>query len=313
MRGRGRLLVWAALAAGGACVNLSPPAQRDGGTPDGPETEAAAERWDGSGEHDWSDADGDAAEAAGGAGGSGSTLRDGLVGYWKLDEPAGTAIAADSSDAMRNSGSIVGSPGRVTSALPPVSFSDGGAFSFGMNDWVEVPDDPSLRPAAISIAVWVKLTNLTASAVCGAASNQMQYLVHRRNTRGAAGMFEGVALLKDGATFRLLLSSASTGAQGSARSTTAPAVGAWVHLVGTYDGASRIQMFVNGSLEGTGAFSGAIDYDPTRPLFIARTGECGGAGEALWDAHLAGALDDVRIYNRVLSATEVMRLYAGSD
>jgi len=307
VRGGGALLACACAAA--ACVNLAPPGQRDGAA--GGVTGADGGR----GDHDWdgSDREEHAPDADAGVEQPGhSTLHDGLVGYWKLDEAAGVAVAQDSST-LNNTGSIAGSPARITAGLPNLMFDDAGAFSFGRNDWVAVPDDVSLRPAAITIAVWVKLSSLTASATCGAASDQMQYIVHRRNTRGAAGMFEGVALLKDGTRFEFLLSAASNAAQVFARSTTQPQVGTWVHLVATYDGESRMQLFVNGVLEGTQPRSGPIDYDQTRPLYLARTGECGGPGEATWDAQLSGLLDDVRVYNRVLSDTEIALLAGGSD
>jgi hypothetical protein len=69
---------------------------------------------------------------------------------------------------------------------------------------------------------------------------------------------------------------------------------------------------VNGNLERTTGHTDPIAYDTTRPLYIGRSGECGN-GNAIWDARLNGALDDIRIYNRELSQDEVSMLWGGAD
>jgi hypothetical protein len=252
-----------------------------------------------------------------------STLADGLVGYWKLDENSSISVAADSSG-MGNPGTIMGTPGRVSTLLPPLLFSDPGAFSFAgqnnMDDGIKIPDSATMHPAAISIAVWVRFASLSASSICGTPNPKVQYIVERRNTRGSAGMFEGVALIKqadDTFTF-LMYSNADAGGQAFATSTTqlaAQDVGKWFHVVGTYDPSSmQLQLFVNGTRERvvTG-YTMPIDYDPGAPFFIGRTGECGLPNGATWDARLNGTLDDVRIYNRALSEDEAAQLAAGED
>jgi len=325
------LLVWAAVVvAGVSCVDLTRP-RSDGGTPsdsglsDADAGTDQAQALDA--DHDVADASDLAPEAAMDVSPEvprdtnpdvRSTLGDGLVGYWKLDEPASATVAVDSSG-TGNNGQIMGSPARVTSGLPPLMFSDPGAFAFAgqsaTDDGIQVPDSASLRPTSISIALWVKFASLSASSVCGAASSQLQYLIERRNTRGQQGMFEAVALVKqvDG-TITFLLST-NSGIQDFATSMTALTaedLGKWYHLVGTYDGA-KMRLYVNGALERVTDHSTPIAYDPTRPLFIGRTGECSGPGEATWDARLNGTLDDIRVYNRALDAGEVSQLAAGQD
>jgi hypothetical protein len=337
------LVICAVVLFGGAgCVNLAlPPVDGGGGgaggTPDAETFEAAGDAADGGA--GGSDGGGwetepppDAAPDVPGDGGPGdaptearSTLADGLVGYWKLDEAAGEGVAMDSSG-NDNNGAITGSPGRVTSALPPVGFTDPGAFSFaggsfssgGAVDAIAVPDGMggTLHPQAITIALWVRFKDLAASGTCGAASSAMQYLVHRRNKRGSAGMFEGIALIKDvNNKLTLLLSVASSGAQTNLPSNTVLGsgdVGKWFHVAATYDGSSRLRMYVNGRFESLLPYSQPIDYDLSHPLFIGRTGECGASGDATWDAGLNGALDDVRIYDRELTGIEVGMLAGGS-
>ena len=77
--------------------------------------------------------------------------------------------------------------------------------------------------------------------------------------------------------------------------------GQWVFLAGTYDG-SQTALYVNGRLESQTPGSGHIEYT-SLPLLIGTTGVSG--------QYMKGAIDDIRIYNRALSATEVRVLSGG--
>ncbi|HYF01407.1 MAG TPA: LamG domain-containing protein, partial [Planctomycetota bacterium] len=176
----------------------------------------------------------------------------------------------------------------------------------GNFDSLTIPDDASLKPAAVTVSAWVRLNALTSNATSGLASNTGQYFVFKRNSR--IGQFEGYSLHKYGATFRFCVSNAA-GTQGEAFSTTNAAAGVWYHLVGTFE-KPNVRLYVNGRLESTVAHNFDLDYG-ARPLFIGRTGEDGEAGEGNWDADLNGWIDDVRIYSRALSAAEISNLARG--
>jgi hypothetical protein len=77
--------------------------------------------------------------------------------------------------------------------------------------------------------------------------------------------------------------------------TSALALNAWSHLAATYDGSS-LRLYVNGVLVQSLAVSGAI---PTS------TGVLHLGGNAVWGERFAGLLDDVRIYNRALTGTQI--------
>lgn len=81
--------------------------------------------------------------------------------------------------------------------------------------------------------------------------------------------------------------------------------GTWYHIAGVNDG-SAIKIYLNGVLENTtdlGAFSGY-------PL----TGNSVriGSGDINWDSYFNGSIDEVRIWNRSLSAEEVYQLYVSN-
>jgi hypothetical protein len=76
--------------------------------------------------------------------------------------------------------------------------------------------------------------------------------------------------------------------------------GKWTHAVLTYDGSS-VRCYVNGLVSGT-AYTVALNTDPIAPLVIGNTVGLDSEG-------FTGLVDDVRIYNRSLSATEVRALF----
>ncbi|HEU4363941.1 MAG TPA: LamG domain-containing protein [Candidatus Krumholzibacteria bacterium] len=113
-----------------------------------------------------------------------------------------------------------------------------------------------------------------------------------------------------GLAFSLMCSDFATGTSGANASiaisipSTDNAAGAfttaneWHHLLGTYDGID-IRCYINGVLAETTNHPGNIS-DPDRPLTVGRF------NTTYW----AGDIDDVRIYNRVISdAGEISNLY----
>jgi hypothetical protein len=80
-----------------------------------------------------------------------------------------------------------------------------------------------------------------------------------------------------------------------ARAVNAPALNAWVHLATTYDG-TTIRFYVNGTQVGTQAQTGPLATG-TGPLRF--------GGNAIWPEWFQGQLDELRVYNRPLTAAEV--------
>jgi hypothetical protein len=70
---------------------------------------------------------------------------------------------------------------------------------------------------------------------------------------------------------------------------------AWTHLAVTYDG-TTIRLYVNGSQVATKAVSGIINSSAAPLRF---------GGDSVWGEYFNGLIDEVRVYNRALAATEV--------
>src|SRR5438046_5942311 len=77
--------------------------------------------------------------------------------------------------------------------------------------------------------------------------------------------------------------------------TSALTANTWAHLAATYDGAT-MGLYVNGVQVTSRAQTGAIATS-TNPLQI--------GGDSIYGQYFAGRIDEVRIYNRALSAAEI--------
>lgn len=75
----------------------------------------------------------------------------------------------------------------------------------------------------------------------------------------------------------------------------------WIHMAGTYDG-SLMRLYIDGEEIGQRSLTGNINLDPSRPLTIGVEENGGGnVPENPFD----GRIDEIRIYNRALSADEI--------
>ena len=70
---------------------------------------------------------------------------------------------------------------------------------------------------------------------------------------------------------------------------------AWSHLAATYDGAA-LRLYVNGAQVSSRALTGAMRVTG-QPLRI--------GGNSVWGEWFSGRIDEVRVYNRALSAAQI--------
>jgi hypothetical protein len=99
----------------------------------------------------------------------------------------------------------------------------------------------------------------------------------------------------------------AAGAQRSAWGTTPLAADRWYHAAATYDAAGHMRVFLDGILDGTAGPFLPIDNQGDAMRF-GRHQTGGTAGSH----HYRGLIDEVRIYNRALSASEIAAIYAAT-
>jgi|GEM_PF-1975065 len=202
----------------------------------------------------------------------------GLVGYWNLDEASG-AVANDSSG-NGNHGALVNSPVRASGA----SCKFGGCLQFTSGSRrVDIPYSASINTTTgFTVAFWYRATS---------------------NSGSIAAKPFGTGTLN---TWQLEFTGSSLSFTSSGGSTqnfdsiAAPATGAWHFVTASWDGTSK-KLYLNGTLRVTVARS--ISFD-TRGLVIG-----GDYNSGSFVLPFLGFVDDVRLYNRALTAAEVTELY----
>jgi hypothetical protein len=202
------------------------------------------------------------------------------VAHWTFDEGAGS-VAKDL--AGSNPGNVYGAKwaeGRVGRAL---------RFD-GMDDYVDCGNAAGLAPEKLTVAFWVFVEGRTSYQYVLGKSRDMFSEQDYTFSTGGDGKLE-VAFAQD-ASKRVTV-----------RSKEQMALGQWVYVTGTRDGAAA-SLYLNGQLEGSAAYSFAV----TNKGQSLRIGSIG-MPEPEWAGFFKGKLDDVRIYDKVLSAEEIQELY----
>jgi hypothetical protein len=167
----------------------------------------------------------------------------------------------------------------------------GQSFKFnGVDQVVGVPDASSLDPTdALTLETWVFVTAYSANdgvAVVGKDDpyGYRQYLLGTGKVQGS-WVFRPHVGVDDG----LHYFDGSTTVQTQT----------WYHVAMTYDG-SYLKLYVNGSLDGSAGVSGQIAGGDESLLI-------GGSVPGPWD--LNGLVDELTLYSRALSQTEIQSIY----
>ena len=211
--------------------------------------------------------------------------KTGLVGWWKMD--------GDWKDA-----SVVGNNGTpingVTFSANAKIGTQSGSFDGG-NDYVSVPSSTTLSPrSSVSVESWVMPSDIAT----------WHQVVTKRFDEGSDPWNSYTLTSNNGGASNKWLFAISNGSAGSGASvidTNIIIPNVWTHLVGTYDG-TVLKLYVNGILKATTIKSGNIGYS-SLPFRI-------GTSNTYSGQHFKGLIDDVRIYNRTLSDTEVLEHYS---
>ena len=196
----------------------------------------------------------------------------GLVAAYSFDGGSGPTLADVSG---------TGNNGTISGATWSTQGHSAGALSFdGVNDIVTVADAPSLDlTTGMTLEAWVRPTVVTnwRTVLLKEQPGQLVYGMYANNNgnRPSAHAFVG----------------GDRELRGAARLT----ANVWTHLAATYDGAT-LRIFVGGSQSATLAVSGSI-LTSNNPLRI--------GGNTIWSEWFSGLIDDVRIYNRALTAGEI--------
>jgi hypothetical protein len=222
----------------------------------------------------------------------GVNLAAGLVHHWKFDEGMGM-LTADSSG-RGNTGTLTGVPNWMSPGAPIPNTSNPFALMFdGTDDYVAL--QTSLSPvlgATASLSSWIKTTQTGANNSFDAPG-----ITGVEMSSGSNDIFWGFLDAAGNLGFR-------PGSGTTVKSMSPVNDNMWHHVVMTRDrNTGAIQIFVDGRL--TGSATTLIGDKTTVFQAIGRITNSG-------RPYFRGLIDDVRIWDRVITAAEVTALFTGN-
>jgi len=219
--------------------------------------------------------------------------QSGLVGNWTFNGQDMNATTALDRSGQGNNGDVRG-------GATPVPGISGQALSFdGVNDYVNAGDINAMDGLTkVTVSAWTKY-----SLIGGLTSEK--HMVDKSDCNGVAtGNFELVGGVNTAHKVNFVVLYTDPGFTLSGSSITSIDDGKWHHIVGTYDG-NRVRIYVDGFEENSAALSNKT-LNSLSNFEIG--GNCNGIGQSsgfLWP----GLIDEVRVYNRALSQSEITDLY----
>lgn len=216
----------------------------------------------------------------------------GLVGRWKLD-----------GNALDNT--VYANNGTVSNVALTNDYRgrNDAAYAFdGTSSYIKVPYANITRPtSAITLSAWIKISDN--------ASTTEERIISTTESGGYALFLTGSSGDQCIAQQVCFMVNALNNYQKVQASKSLVPNNTWTHLVGSYDPSTgAFALYINGNLVGTNNVGqAALTYTVNTPLCIgaeATTADCSGG------MFFSGSIGDVRIYNRVLGATEVQNMYS---
>lgn len=240
---------------------------------------------------------------------SSTIMSDGPVGYWRMGQTGGYGAADASGNDLPglyigvSAGSgpgHMGQPGLQSSEGYVGLSPDNRAVHFdSFSSYVSVADSAELDiTSGLTIEAWIKLDDfpisnggIVSKYFGDGDQRSYQIYVHKQNDGTGSlamivspdGTFSSAASLIDDVSLPL---------------------DEWVHVVGVYEPSQFMQLFVNGELveESTSEIPSSI-YSSTADLWI------GQQFNTSSNFHLPGSIDEAALYNRALTAGEILEHY----
>lgn len=212
---------------------------------------------------------------------AGNFIGNGLIGWWKFNETSGT-VAYDSSGNAKN--------GTVNNGIwAGGKFSNALSFN-GATTHVLLPASSLYDVQALTISAW---TN--------AATYNQNALIFEKTTNGSYNTQYSCFISGNYIYFRTYNASAV----GDDLYAGSPPFGpSWNNIVCMYDGVKKY-IYLNGIERASANYSQTL---ATNPAGIAAMGAVPIAAGYFYN----GLMDDVRLYNRALSSSEIQQIYAGN-
>jgi hypothetical protein len=217
--------------------------------------------------------------------------RDGLLAYWSFNEGVGSIVYDYSGNNYTSSlaGTSIPTwnPGKIGSGLSFGPLANSSYVSMGTTTAFNVP--------SLTYCGWYNIGDLSTIASTIDCNNQANFgwalNVNQDGSNGTHVNGKVAGYFYSAGQFKPTYSNAA-----------ALSIGTWTHLLVTYAAGGNAQMYINGSTTGTTAVN--------LPSGITYSSNVFTLGRDLNTLNqYSGSLDEVMVYNRVLTSDEISQIY----
>ena len=229
---------------------------------------------------------------------TGNPFFDGLVSYWSMDETSGTRADSHGSNDLTDNNTVGSATGKI---------NNGSDFELSNSEYLSITDAAQSGldlSGDLSMSGWIKLEQLPSTA------GQYFMIIGKDDTDQASDAGRQFNWIIDPSTnkMRFLWWAPALNNKESVSAFAAGDVGTFVHVAVTLDISSRVVTFyVDGVAEtGTNNSGSSTSIQNTdAPFCVGARQTTGGSGALFFD----GVLDEIGIWDRVLTSTEIGQLY----
>jgi arylsulfotransferase ASST/concanavalin A-like lectin/glucanase superfamily protein/carbohydrate binding protein with CBM4/9 domain/dockerin type I repeat protein len=167
----------------------------------------------------------------------------------------------------------------------------GDALNFDGSFYVQIPNDPAFNISDnITLAAWISVDAFNQAWQTMFCRGDWSWRLHRESTT-------------DYACFHMTGLANGWGADGATTDILVPK--RWLHLVGTYKNGVGATLYINGAVEAVNnSVTGLINTSGNDPVTIGAW-----INNGVLSRQWLGQIDEVRLYNRALSPSDVSELY----
>ena len=228
----------------------------------------------------------------------------GLVAYWPLDEGTGTRVEDASFNTNTGTTTNMADTDWITGRVGKALYFD------GVNNYMSAPSsaDLNIGTSNVTFSAWIKPPNAVGSfrRAIFTKRDPVTFQQYAFGTGYVDAAGSGVAGKQIGCFFYNGGPGLNTTTAQSYRTTNDVVDGNWHFVQCVRQNGSAVKFYVDGvSVPVTAIIAGTtnVNSDNTNPLYV-------GTGTAV--VFMENTLDELRIYKRALSATEIYNLYEGS-
>ncbi len=226
-----------------------------------------------------------------------NTMANNLWSYWNLDDGSGSTATDQSANTNNGTLNNMEEGDWITSDLAPLTFTNTNGLVFDggtSNEYVEFTSDAAFNDRSVSL--WFKTSDTSSRQVLfqeGGTSNGMNIYIDGGKVYGGSW----------GSGINSVFLSGNISAD------------TWTNVILTFDDTGNLELFIGNVSQGTSATGGSMPAHTAQDSLAAKLGDTKyHDGTSNGNGHyFNGRMDEVRVYERVVTSAERIALAAGSN